>query len=75
MALETEMVFMYPQENSESHHTKFYELVHDEEKPVAVLRRGLKFTMAIRFSNRDFDEGEDLVKVVFNYGKSDFLLQ
>lgn len=69
MALETEMIYMYPEENSEPHKTKFYELVHDEEKPVAVLRRGMKFTMALRFANRDFKEAEDEVEVHFKYGK------
>lgn len=68
MALQTEMVYMYPEENSEPHHTNLYELVHDEQKPVAVLRRGQKFTMALRFFERDFNEEEDEVEVVFEYG-------
>lgn len=64
------MIYLYPEENSEPHRTNKYELVHDEEKPIAVLRRGMKFTIAVRFMNRDFDENRDEAEILFNYGKS-----
>ncbi|KAG5896285.1 hypothetical protein JTB14_008842 [Gonioctena quinquepunctata] len=39
-----------------------------EENPTAVLRRGLKFTVAVRFLNRAYDKNKDLVRILFNYG-------
>lgn len=74
MALETEMIYLYPEENSEPHYTKNYELVHDEQQPIAVLRRGKRFTMAVRFIGRDFDEERDDVQINFNYGKLSFFI-
>ncbi|XP_056638436.1 hemocyte protein-glutamine gamma-glutamyltransferase-like [Diorhabda sublineata] len=65
MALEVEMFYLYPKENSKSHKTDQYELVNEEDIPV--LRRGQKFTVAVRF-NRDFDFNKDMVKIAFNYG-------
>nr|XP_023026500.1 hemocyte protein-glutamine gamma-glutamyltransferase-like [Leptinotarsa decemlineata] len=68
MSLETETVYLYPKENATPHKTDQYELVQDEENPIAVLRRGKKFTLALRFLNRAFDKQRDLVRLVFNYG-------
>lgn len=73
MALEVETLYLYPKENAVSHKTDKYELVHDEESPIAILRRGLSFTMAIRFTNRAFDKTKDYVRLLFNYGKRNFI--
>lgn len=68
MALEIESVYFYPKENSKTHKTDKYEMVHDEENPVAIFRRGMQFTIAIRFANRGFDKNKDLVRLLFDYG-------
>lgn len=74
MALQTEMVYLYPKENAEPHNTINYELVHDEQQAIAVLRRGKRFTMAVRFMDRDFNEEQDEVQINFNYGNLFFFL-
>ncbi|XP_017784888.1 PREDICTED: hemocyte protein-glutamine gamma-glutamyltransferase-like [Nicrophorus vespilloides] len=68
--LDIELVYLYPKENSTSHKTDKFELVHDEENPIAIFRRGLKFTMAIRFSGRNFEDDMDVVKLIFSFGKN-----
>lgn len=68
--LEVDLVYFYPKENAELHRTDRFELVHDEA-PVPILRRGQTFTVAIRFAQgRNFQEGVDLVRVAFSFGKS-----
>lgn len=66
--LQVELVHLYPLENAQLHHTEKFELVHEEE-PVPILRRGQKFTVALRFANRGFDVKKDLVRLIFSYGK------
>lgn len=67
--LEVESVYLYPLENSKRHKTEKYEVIHDEN-PIPILRRGERFTLAIRFMNRPFRKDLDLVKLIFNYGKN-----
>lgn len=68
--LEVDLVYLYPMDNAKQHHTDKFEIVHDEV-PIPVLRRGQKFTMAVRFlDDKNFQEGRDLVRVIFSYGKN-----
>lgn len=66
--LEIDLAYFYPKDNAVRHHTDKFELIHDEI-PVPILRRGQKFTIAVRFKERNFDENLDLVRFVFSYGK------
>ncbi|KAJ8949950.1 hypothetical protein NQ318_002357 [Aromia moschata] len=68
MSLEIEQVFFYAKENSKPHKTHNYELVHDEDNPIAIFRRGVKFTIAIRFLGRGFKSDNDLIRLIFNFG-------
>lgn len=70
--LKVDLVNFYPVENATEHHTDRFELVHDEV-PIPILRRGQKFFMSIRFSQRKFDIKSDLVRLVFNYGNFDII--
>lgn len=72
--LQVELVYLYPQDNAVEHKTKNYEIVNDEEHPVAVLRRGKKFITAIRFENRNYSPAEDILKIIFSYGNKINLL-
>ncbi|XP_017784889.1 PREDICTED: hemocyte protein-glutamine gamma-glutamyltransferase-like [Nicrophorus vespilloides] len=66
--LKVDLVCLFPKENSTSHKTDKFDLVRDEENPIAVLRRGLKFTIAIRFSERNYEDERDIVKLIFSFG-------
>lgn len=66
--LQVESIFLYPKENAKAHKTDLFELIHDEVSPVPILRRGLKFTLAIRFANRRLDETNDQIRLLFNFG-------
>lgn len=68
-ALRIESLFLYPLENSKQHKTERFELVHDNENPIAILRRGISFTMAVRFMDREYDSYKDFIKFIFNFGK------
>lgn len=68
-SLHIESLYLYPLENSKQHKTERFELVHDNENPVPVLRRGISFTMAVRFADRGYDPSKDSVKFNFNFGK------
>ncbi|KAK5640144.1 hypothetical protein RI129_010955 [Pyrocoelia pectoralis] len=65
--LETDLIHLYPLENSVPHKTDKYELVHEDD-PTPVLRRGFKFSMVIRFRNRGFDKTKDVIRLIFNFG-------
>lgn len=67
-ALEIESLYLYPVENAKKHKTDKFELIHDEENPIPILRRGIKFTAAIRFKNRGYNVKEDQIRLVFEYG-------
>ncbi|XP_022920675.2 hemocyte protein-glutamine gamma-glutamyltransferase-like [Onthophagus taurus] len=64
--LEVELVYLYPLENARRHKTDKYEVVNEQD-PTPVFRRGYTFIMIIRFSNREYDESSDVVKLHFNY--------
>ncbi|GJQ79412.1 hypothetical protein Trydic_g16271 [Trypoxylus dichotomus] len=66
--LQVEIIYFYPLENAEKHHTENYELIHDEVAVTPVLRRGQKFNIAIRFTGRQYSSGIDSVSVIFNFG-------
>lgn len=66
--LKVEVAYLYPKENAKNHKTDKYEMVHEEDLPIPVLRRGLKFTMTIRFIGRSFQNDLDILKVIFNFG-------
>lgn len=67
--LEVESVYFYPIENSKSHKTNKFELIYDEENPIPIFRRGIKFTIALRFkNNKSFDPQRDHLRVIFNFG-------
>ena len=66
--LHVENIFPYPSENAKVHHTENFEIVHDDLAQIAILRRGFKFTMSVRFTNGNFRQGEDILKLVFNFG-------
>lgn len=70
--LEIDVVYFYPKENAAQHHTDKFELVHDV-LPLPILRRGQKFTVAVRFRGRNFEENKDLVRFLFSYGKLIFI--
>lgn len=65
-----ETLYLYPLENARNHKTERFELVHDKENPIPILRRGLSFTMALRFSGREYDSSRDSIKFIFNFGES-----
>lgn len=68
--LRIESLHLYPVENARIHKTERYELVHDEENPIPILRRGLNFTMALRFAEgREYNSSKDTVKFIFNFGE------
>ncbi|XP_018323650.1 hemocyte protein-glutamine gamma-glutamyltransferase-like [Agrilus planipennis] len=67
-SLTVEQIYLYPLENARNHHTDTYELVHDEENPIPVLRRGQKFTLALRFSDRAYDKTKDIIRLIFSFG-------
>lgn len=66
--LEVIDVYLYPNENAIEHKTNKFELVHDEDEPIPVLRRGQRFSMAVRFKERNFEEGKDLLRLIFSFG-------
>lgn len=68
MSDNVELVYFYPRENAKQHKTDKFEIVYDED-PIPVLRRGQKFTVAIRFKN-PYDSDRDQVRLFFNFGKS-----
>lgn len=68
-SLRIESLYLYPLENAKQHKTERFELVHDNENPVPILRRGISFTMAVRFVDRAYDASKDSVKFIFNFGK------
>ncbi|KAK9887114.1 hypothetical protein WA026_020561 [Henosepilachna vigintioctopunctata] len=45
-----------------------FDMVNDSELPTPIFRRGMKFTLAIRFVNGRFREGEDKIRLMFNFG-------
>lgn len=63
-----DLIYLYPKENAEIHKTINYEIVHNEDQPVPVLRRGQKFTMALNFSGRDYDDTKDIIRIIFGFG-------
>ncbi|RZC42409.1 hemocyte protein-glutamine gamma-glutamyltransferase [Asbolus verrucosus] len=69
-SLSVELVYFYPRENAKPHKTDKFELIYDKEKPIPILRRGLKFTIAIRFVGRTFDEKKDFLRLIFNFGQN-----
>ncbi|EFA00611.1 hemocyte protein-glutamine gamma-glutamyltransferase [Tribolium castaneum] len=66
--LEVEVVYFYARENSKSHKTDKFELIYDEENPIPIFRRGIKFTLALRFKNKSFDPQRDQLRLIFNFG-------
>lgn len=66
--LRVESLYLYPLENAKQHKTERFELVHDEENPVPILRRGISFTIAVRFAERGYDASKDIIKFIFNFG-------
>lgn len=66
--LQVEVAHLYPKENSKTHKTDKYEMVHEEDLPIPILRRGLKFTMSVRFIGRGFQNNKDVLKLIFNFG-------
>lgn len=67
--LKVEMAYLYAEQNSENHKTDKFEMVHDEENPIPVLRRGMKFTMALAFDGGAYDKDTDFVRLLFNFGR------
>jgi transglutaminase 1 len=66
--LQVELVYFYPKENSKPHKTDKFELIYDEQNPIPILRRGLKFTIAVRFKAKTYDPQKDRVRLIFNFG-------
>ncbi|XP_046990643.1 hemocyte protein-glutamine gamma-glutamyltransferase-like [Schistocerca americana] len=62
--LVVELAEMYARDNARSHHTDQYELV---QFGTPVLRRGLPFFVALRFT-RPFDDAADVLRLQFNFG-------
>lgn len=69
--LRIDLVHLYPKENAEKHHTEKYEFVQLEEDSIPVLRRGMKFSMALSF-DRKFDINYDVIRIIFSFGKNIF---
>lgn len=65
--LQVELIHLYPVENAGAHKTDKFELVHDED-PTPVLRRGLKFSMVLRFMERGYDKNRDVIRLIFSFG-------
>nr|CAD7596482.1 unnamed protein product [Timema genevievae] len=68
--LEVDGVRMYPLENAKRHHTERYEMIHAEENPSVILRRGQEFELLVKFRERGFDPSKDIVRLVFTFGKA-----
>ncbi|XP_053614959.1 hemocyte protein-glutamine gamma-glutamyltransferase-like [Plodia interpunctella] len=62
-----DVVYFYPRDNAESHHTTKYEVLSGKEPKTTVLRRGQPFNGVVRFT-KPFDEDMDLVQLVFTLG-------
>jgi hypothetical protein len=71
--LQVELVYFYPKENSKPHKTDKFELIYDEQNPIPILRRGLKFTIAVRFKAKTYDPQKDRVRLIFNFGNYSYL--
>lgn len=69
--LRVQLIYLYPLENAGAHKTDKFELVH-EENATPVLRRGQKFSMALRFEGRSFEKERDAVRLIFNFGNFDY---
>lgn len=67
--LQVELIHLYPKENSVPHKTDKFEMVQDEMEPVPIFRRGLKFTLAVNFSGRGYNEEHDVIRLAFSFGK------
>lgn len=67
-SLNVELLYLYPKENGKKHKTDKFELIHDEDNPIPILRRGIKFTLAIRFKSRGFNANYDQIRLIFEFG-------
>lgn len=65
--LQVDIVYFYPRDNAKTHHTIKYEVVNEESQKCTIVRRGQPFSGVIRF-NRDFDENEDMIQLLFIIG-------
>ncbi|XP_060805522.1 hemocyte protein-glutamine gamma-glutamyltransferase [Amyelois transitella] len=65
--LVVDVVHFYPKENAQTHNTVKFEVVNDENPTTTILRRGQPFNGVVRFT-RPYDEGNDLVQLVFTLG-------
>ncbi|CAB3257332.1 unnamed protein product [Arctia plantaginis] len=65
--LQVDVVYFYPRDNAQAHNTQKYEVVNEENPTVTIVRRGQPFSGVVRF-NRDFDENEDTIQLVFIIG-------
>lgn len=70
--LKVELTEFYSRDNSREHHTEQYDLVNDNILPNPVLRRGQNFFFAVRF-DRTFDKQQDMIRLVFCFGKYLFI--
>ncbi|XP_045463514.1 hemocyte protein-glutamine gamma-glutamyltransferase-like [Harmonia axyridis] len=66
--LNVETIYLYVAQNASLHKTDMFDLVNDPIEPTAIFRRGMKFTLAIRFTNAGFSEGYDRICLRFDYG-------
>lgn len=66
--LKVEQTEFYALDNAKEHHTDQFEIVQDLP-PTPVLRRGQTFYFAVRF-DREINPVEDVIRLVFNFGKA-----
>ncbi|KAL3284529.1 hypothetical protein HHI36_018687 [Cryptolaemus montrouzieri] len=66
--LVVEIAYLYIKENAVQHKTDMFDMVNNEEIQTPILRRGMKFTLAIRFNNGGFRDGVDKIRLLFNFG-------
>lgn len=67
MSLNISSIYLYPEQNGVRHNTNQFEIVQFSP-PVPVIRRGQSFNVAVRFTERDFDNKRDGLKVILSLG-------
>ena len=59
-------------ENTKTHHTSDYEIVHSRNNPALVIRRGDPFYLSLHL-RRNYDSTRDKIRLEFMFGKYEFV--
>lgn len=68
MELIIDYLYFYTDANGKLHNTNLFELVHSEPK-IPIVRRGQSFNLGIKFKNRNYNRGRDLIRIIFSLGE------